>query len=181
MEAKKLIDTRLRSLAPGEKGVIYCTSHTKCKTLAQQLGYHYYHGNPKDSDIHFLAQREVGFQAWLRGESLYIVATAALGTGIDVPGITHIVHLEAPYSIIDYIQEAGRAGRTGERVAAVIIIEDKDWPAEDSKKDSGLELKTREVNSLIRTKGCWCSILGCSLDNDLRDCKGIDAVLCDNC
>lgn len=181
MEAKKLVDARLGSLAPGEKGVIYCTSHAKCKVLARQLGCHYYHGNPKDSDAHFLAQREVGFQAWLRGESPYIVATAALGTGIDVPGITHVVHLEAPHSIIDYAQEAGRAGRAGERVTAVIIVEDKDWPAEDPEKDGCLELKTREVNSLIRTKGCRRSILGRNLDNDLRDCKGIDAVLCDNC
>jgi superfamily II DNA helicase RecQ len=181
MEAKKLVDARLGSLAPGEKGVIYCTSHAKCKALARQLGCHYYHGNPKDSDAHFLAQREAGFQAWLRGNSPYIVATAALGTGIDVPGITHVVHLEAPHSIIDYAQEAGRAGRAGERVTAVVIVEDKDWPAEDPKKDSSLELKTREVNSLIRTTGCRRSILGRSLDNDLRDCKGIDAVLCDNC
>jgi superfamily II DNA helicase RecQ len=109
------------------------------------------------------------------------VATAALGTGINVPGITHIVHLAAPYSIIDYTQEAGRARRARERVTAMIIIKDKDWPAEDPKKDSCLELKTREVNSLIRMTGCRRSILGRSLDNDLQDCKGINAVLCDNC
>jgi superfamily II DNA helicase RecQ len=109
------------------------------------------------------------------------VATAALGTGIDVLGITHIVHLEAPYSIIDYAQEAGRAGRARERVMAIIVVEDKDWLIEDPKKDSCLELKTREVNSLIRAKGYRRSILGQSLDNDLRDYKGIDAVLCNNC
>ncbi|KAH6972646.1 P-loop containing nucleoside triphosphate hydrolase protein [Ilyonectria destructans] len=88
------------SLAPGEKGVVYCTSHAKCKALARLLDCHYYHGNPEDSDAHFLAQREADFQAWLRGETPYIVATAALGTGIDVPGITHVIHLEAPHSII---------------------------------------------------------------------------------
>jgi hypothetical protein len=60
MEAKKLVDARLGSLASGEKGVIYCTSYAKCKVLARQLGCHYYHGNPKDSDAHFLAQREAG-------------------------------------------------------------------------------------------------------------------------
>jgi superfamily II DNA helicase RecQ len=71
-----------------------------------------------------------------------------------VPGITHVVHLEAPHSIIDYAQEAGRARRAGERVTAVIIIEDKDWLAEGPKKDSCLKLKMREVNSLLQTKGC---------------------------
>ncbi|KAG0648381.1 DEAD-box ATP-dependent RNA helicase 21 [Hyphodiscus hymeniophilus] len=109
------------------------------------------------------------------------MATAAPGTGIDVPGITHVIHLEGPHSIIDYTQSAGRAGRARERVTAVIIIEDKDWPTEDPEKDSCLELKTHEVNSLIGTKGCRQSILSRCLDNDLRDCKGIDAVLCDNC
>ena len=140
MEARKLVNVRLGSLVPGEKGVIYCTSHAKCKVLARQLGCHYYHGNPKDSNAHFLAQREVGFQAWLQGESPYIIVTVALGTGIDVPGIIHVIYLEALYSIIDYAQEAGRAGRAGERVTAVIIIEDKDWLAEDSRKDSCLKL-----------------------------------------
>jgi superfamily II DNA helicase RecQ len=67
-----------------------------------------------------------------------------------MPGITHIVYLEAPYSIIDYTQEAGYTGRTGECIIAVIIIEDKDWLAEDSKKDNYLELKIYKVNSLIR-------------------------------
>ncbi|KAH9205095.1 P-loop containing nucleoside triphosphate hydrolase protein [Leptodontidium sp. 2 PMI_412] len=127
MEARKLVDARLGCLAPGEKGVTYGTSHAKYKALARQLGCHYYHGNPMDSGAHFLAQRESGFHAWLQSETPYIVATAALGTGIDVPGITHIFHLKAPHSIIDYAQEAGRAGRAGERVTAVIIIEDKDW------------------------------------------------------
>jgi superfamily II DNA helicase RecQ len=109
------------------------------------------------------------------------MAMAAFGTGINVPGITYIVHLEAPYSIIDYAQEASHASRAGKRVTAVIIVEDKNWPAEDSKKDSCLELKTHKVNSLIRTKGCRRSILGRSLDNDLRDYKRINTVLCNNC
>ena len=181
MEAKKLVDARLGSIAAGEKGVIYCTSHAKCKVLAKQLSCHYYHGNPRDSNAHFLAQREAGFQAWVQGETLYIVATAALGTGIDVPGIRHIIHLEALHSIIDYAQEARRAGRAGESVQAQIIIEDKDWPGGDPEKDSCLELKTREVSSLIRTTGCQCSVLGRYLDNDLRDCKGMDAVYYNNC
>lgn len=48
MEVKKLVDARLKTLIVGEKGVVYCTSHAKCKMLARQLGCHYYYGNPND-------------------------------------------------------------------------------------------------------------------------------------
>jgi superfamily II DNA helicase RecQ len=43
-----------------------------------------------------------------------------------VLGIIHVVYLKAPYSIIDYAQEARRARRAEERVAAMMIVEDKD-------------------------------------------------------
>ena len=180
---RRLVDTGPgSSLGPGEKGIVYCLSHAKCKAMARLLGCHYYHGASGDADAHFLAQREAGFQAWLGGEGAYIVATAALGTGIDVPGITHVIHLGAPHSIIDYAQEAGRAGRAGQHVEAMFVVEDRDWPSEDVSRDSCLELKMQEVNSLVRTKGCRRRVLGQCLDNDPRDCGGIDgAVPCDNC
>ena len=166
---------------PVKKGVIYCLSHAKCRALARQLGCHYYHALREDSDSQFAAQREAGFQSWVQGESPYIVATAALGTGIDIPGITHVVHLDAPHSIIDYAQESGRAGRAGEETMAELVVEEKDWPAGDAATDRFVELKRREVNSLIRTQGCRRRVLGQCLDGDPRDCKGISAVLCDNC
>ncbi|KAL2211173.1 hypothetical protein CC79DRAFT_1347853 [Sarocladium strictum] len=162
-KVKKLVLSRRQDLAKSEKGVVYCASYAKCKVLAQQLGCHYYHGLPSDSNAHFFAQRKERFQAWLEGTTPYIVATAALGMGIDVPGIKHVIHLEAPYSIIDYAQEAGH------------------WPSEDASKDGYLEVKVREVNSLVRTRGCRRRLLRQYLDSDLRDCKALEAVMCDNC
>lgn len=58
-----------------------------------------------------------------------------------MPGISYIIHLKAPYSIIDYTQEAGHTRRGGEYVVAIVVIEDKDWPEEDIIKDSCLEVK----------------------------------------
>jgi hypothetical protein len=55
IEARKLVDTRLRSLALREKGVIYCISYTKYKALARTLRCHYYYRNLKDNDTYFLA------------------------------------------------------------------------------------------------------------------------------
>ena len=97
-----------------------------------------------------------------------------------MPGIIYIVYLEVPHNIIDYTQEAGYTGRAGEYIMTIIIVKDKDWPAKDSRKDNCLELKTREVNNLIRITGYRYNILGRSLDNDLRDYKGINIVLYNN-
>ncbi|KAL6689612.1 P-loop containing nucleoside triphosphate hydrolase protein [Trichoderma pleuroticola] len=96
--------------------------------------------------VYCMSYRESGFQAWLRGET----------------------------PIIDYAQEASYAGRAGERVAAVIVVEEKDWLSEDLRIDGRFEMKVREVNSLIRIKGCRRRILGQCLDNDIRDCDRID-------
>lgn len=188
MEIKRLVDAWLQGgrdnankSVPVKKGVIYCLSHARCKALARQLGCHYYHALREDSSSQFTAQREAGFQAWVQGKLPFIVATAALGTGIDIPGITHVVHLEAPRSIIDYAQEAGRAGRAGEETIAEIVVEEKDWPSDGATTDKVVEPKKREVDNLIRTQGCRRRVLGQCLDGDPRDCKGIKAVLCDNC
>jgi superfamily II DNA helicase RecQ len=51
---------------------------------------------------------------------------AALKTRINMPSIIYIVYLEVPYNIINYVQEAGRAGRARERITTMIVIEDKD-------------------------------------------------------
>ncbi|KAM0188769.1 hypothetical protein ACHAPI_010378 [Fusarium lateritium] len=126
MEVKRQVEARLPDLSTEEKGIIYYTSQAKCKALTRQLDYHYYHALRDDSDSQFIAQRKEGFQAWVQGKAPYIVATAALGTGIDITGIIHVIHLEAPFSIIDYTQEAGQARQTREPITAKVIIKDKD-------------------------------------------------------
>ncbi|EKM74312.1 hypothetical protein AGABI1DRAFT_26805, partial [Agaricus bisporus var. burnettii JB137-S8] len=40
-----------------------------------------------------------------------LATTSILGVGLDIPSVTHTIHVGFPRDVISYIQEAGRAGR----------------------------------------------------------------------
>lgn len=63
---------------------------------------------------------------WLLNDVQVMVATNAFGMGIDKPDVRTVIHWEIPTTIEDYFQEAGRAGRDGEKSFAVLLYDDSD-------------------------------------------------------
>lgn len=58
-----------------------------------------------------------------------LCATCAYGMGVDKPDIRTCIHLEAPSKIEFFIQEAGRAGRSGEVATSVLL-----WNKADARR-----------------------------------------------
>ncbi len=109
----------------GGSGIIYVRNRRRTHEIADRLVANgisatYYHAGlePKERDI---AQRR-----WTQGEVRAIVATNAFGMGIDKPDVRYVVHMDIPTSIEAYFQEAGRAGRDGNKAYAVLLYNDDD-------------------------------------------------------
>lgn len=65
-------------------------------------------------------------KSWLTGESRVMVATNAFGMGIDKPDVRIVIHVDMPDSPEAYFQEAGRAGRDGQKAYAVLLYAKSD-------------------------------------------------------
>lgn len=113
----------LRSV-PGS-AIVYTRSRQGTRDTAKMLEAEgidalYYHAGLTNID------KSVRQQAWQEGETRVMVATNAFGMGIDKPDVRLVVHLDTPDSIEAYFQEAGRAGRDGQRAYAVLLYNRRD-------------------------------------------------------
>lgn len=109
-----------------ESGIIYCISKRKVNDLAaalQEAGYKAlpYHAGMDNAD------RQRNQDAFIREDVDIIVATIAFGMGIDKSNVRYVLHAQAPKSIENYQQEAGRAGRDGLAAECVLLWSKSDF------------------------------------------------------
>ncbi|MEZ4796601.1 MAG: RecQ family ATP-dependent DNA helicase [Flavobacteriaceae bacterium] len=71
-------------------------------------------------------EKNANFSSWFNNHSQVMVATNAFGMGIDKPDVKTVIHIDLPDSLESYFQEAGRAGRNGEKAFAIILKNEND-------------------------------------------------------
>ena len=106
-------------------GIVYVRSRRRTREVAQYLTSNGIPSTFYHAGLSF-QERDLSQKQWTKGEIPVMVATNAFGMGIDKPDVRFIVHLDIPDSIEAYFQEAGRAGRDGQKSYAVLLYDDSD-------------------------------------------------------
>jgi superfamily II DNA helicase RecQ len=153
-----------------QKGVVYCLGKAQCERIAEQLGCAHYHAEVDD--------RAERLQEWVEQGGM-IVATSALGTGVDFPGIVYILHVGMPWSMTDFAQASGRGGRGGERFDVVVVLEH--GAVEKRMEQESDDIDVQAMGQFLIGSGCRRELMSSYLDREGVRCRDIEAVGCDRC
>ena len=105
--------------------IVYCRSRKRTKEVAQLLMQYgisatWYHAGLEP------AVKDQRQSEWQHDKVRVMVATNAFGMGIDKADVRVVVHMDCPSSLEAYFQEAGRAGRDGQKAYAVLLYNGHD-------------------------------------------------------
>ena len=163
--------------------IIYCNTRAQTKEIYDLVKKWY----PKQVSICHSnlsnGERKRNEQAFMSGERRIMVATSAFGMGVNKSDVRLIIHYNLPLSIIDYYQQAGRAGRDGSRARCILLYRKSDydlnrWVIEQNQDPAALEHSLRALDEMKEyaddEKGCMVQrmllALGEKLDKPCGRC-----------
>lgn len=119
--AKDAALLKLLAAYKGLPGIVYCATRKKVEAVYELLIHHgysaaRYHAGLSD------AERQTSQDDFIYDRRDVMVATNAFGMGIDKSNVRFVIHYNMPGDVESYYQEAGRAGRDGERADCHLLF-----------------------------------------------------------
>ena len=147
-----------------ERIIIYVLYIEDGETLSNALALPFYHANAPN--------KKMVLEQWLSSSmNRVIVATSAMGCGIDIPDIRLVLHVGTPATMIEFAQQSGRAGRDGSASYSIVMHRTSD--------EKRMEPEMLEYVSDVTL--CRRAVLDLTMDGTIRQKCAPSESPCDCC
>jgi len=152
--------------------MVYCRSISETRLLQSEVNAQIFHSRmTRDEQDKSLAD-------WT-----YIMAcTTSLSAGRDTPYVDLVIHKGPPFTMVDYIQQSGRAGRNNTKARSIILsrhLPDKHIDHLRSQKWKRSDYEA--LKYLINKEECRRRSISTLMDGKTIECRILGAELCDVC
>jgi superfamily II DNA/RNA helicase len=82
------------------------------------------HSNMRSND------RQTALESFRKGDASILIATDVAARGLDIEGLTHVIHVDTPHTVEQYVHRSGRTGRAGadgEVLSLLTPAEERDY------------------------------------------------------
>ncbi|KAJ4463469.1 P-loop containing nucleoside triphosphate hydrolase protein [Lentinula lateritia] len=156
-----------------DRGIIFMSTLKEARDVKDALGFPMYTGEMGTSE------REESETRWRMGTSRndrWIIATQAFGQGVDYPSVRVVIHKD-PRELLNYYQEAGRAGRDGLPALCHCLWTQLPFPPKDPSATD--HVGRLDMILFLQTVGCLRMALA-AFDRELHSCIALNGELCSN-
>jgi ATP-dependent RNA helicase DeaD len=111
---------RFIDLYPDMFGIVFCRTKRDTQEMSSQLIHAGYSSDALHGDLS-QPQRDAVMKKFREKKIQVLIATDVAARGIDVDGVTHVLHCNLPDDIENYTHRSGRTARAGKSGVSIII------------------------------------------------------------